>query len=199
MVRAAYAGNAQASRSLAAAYEAGYLVSRCREKAHYWYMKAAGAGDSVAQRRAGELQELARLASGPECIGAYCSDNHDGRAHVAMFYAGRNGHYFAPLTINGVTVDGLIDTGASSIAVSHDTARQLGIDKLPGVQGTSQTANGVVNTTSVMVPSVTVSGITLQDVRVSIGITGNPLIGMSFLSRLHLRMGSGALSMSRGQ
>jgi clan AA aspartic protease (TIGR02281 family) len=199
MLRAANAGNAQASRSLAAAYEAGYLVSRCREKAHYWYAKAAGAGDSIAKRRADELKELARLAAGPECIGAYCSENHNGSAHVAMFYAGRNGHYFAPLTINGVTVTGLIDTGASSIAVSHETARKLGIDKLPGEQGTSQTANGVLSTTNVMVPEVTVSGITLQGVRVSIGITGEPLIGMSFLSRLHLRMGSGALSMSRGQ
>ncbi|HYD61923.1 MAG TPA: TIGR02281 family clan AA aspartic protease [Noviherbaspirillum sp.] len=199
MLRAANAGNAQASRSLAAAYEAGYLVSRCREKAQYWYVKAASAGDTVARRRADELQELARLASGPECIGAYCKESRDGSAHVAMFYAGRNGHYFAPLTINGVTVEGLIDTGASAIAISRETARKFGIDVLPGQPGTARTANGMIETTNVIVPSVTVSGITLQDVRVSIGITGDPLIGMTFLSRLHLQMGGGALSMSRGQ
>ena len=199
MLRAANAGNAQATRSLAAAYESGYLVSRCAEKAQYWYTKAAGAGDTIAKRRAEQLQELARLASGPECIGAYCSENHDGRGHVAMFYAGRNGHYHAPLTINGVTVEGMIDTGASTIAVSQETARKLGIDSMPGKQGTARTANGMIETTNVIVPSVTVSGITLHDVRVSIGITGDPLIGMSFLSRLHVRMGSGALSMSHNQ
>jgi len=199
MLRSARAGNAQASRSVAASYEAGYLVSKCREKARYWYAKAARAGDELAMRWVDMHDALARLADGPECIGLYCSEDADGRAHVAMFYAGRNGHYFAPLTINGVTVNGMIDTGASTIAVSHEIARKLGIDNLPGKQGTSQTANGNLTTTDVLVPSVTVSGITLQDVRVSIGITGEPLIGMSFLSRLHLRMGSGALSMSRGQ
>ncbi|RZI43654.1 TIGR02281 family clan AA aspartic protease [Herbaspirillum sp. HC18] len=199
MHRAANAGNAQASRSVAAAYEAGYLVSRCRKQAYFWYMKAADAGDTIARGRADELQELARLARGPECMGSYCSENYDGSAHVAMFYAGRNGHYFAPLTINGITVTGMIDTGASAIAVSHETAEKLGIDKLSGEQGRSQTANGVLNTTNVIVPSVTVSGITLRDVRVSIGITGETLIGMNFLGRMHLRMGGGALSMSRGQ
>lgn len=199
MLRAANGGDAQAARSLAAAYEAGYLVSRCTEKAQYWYAKAAKAGDAVAKRRSEQLQEFARLASGPECIGAYCSENHDGRGHVAMFYAGRNGHYHAPLTINGVTVEGMIDTGASSIAMSQETARKLGIDSTAGKQGTARTANGIIETTNVIVPSVTVSGITLHDVRVSIGITGDPLIGMSFLSRLQLRMGSGALSISHNQ
>lgn len=196
-LRAANAGNARESRNVAVSYEAGYLVSRCPEKAAYWYAKAAHGGDDVAKRWMEEREALDRLADGPECIGLYCSRNPDGRSHVAMFYAGHNGHYFAPLTINGITVTGLIDTGASSIAISHETARKFGIDKLPGKQGTGQTANGTVTTNNVIVPSVTVSGITLENVSVAIGITGEPLIGMSFLSRLQLRMGSGALAMSR--
>ena len=198
-LRAANGGSAQASRNLAASYEAGYLVSKCEEKARYWYAKAAGAGDEIARRRVDENATLARFAAGPECAGPYCNGNPGGGPYVAMFYAGRNGHYFAPLSINGVTVTGLIDTGASTIAMSKETARQLRIDTLTGEQGTVQTANGHLTTTNVVVPSVTVSGITLQDVRVAIGITGEPLIGMSFLSRLQLRMGRGALSMSREQ
>ncbi|HZW21936.1 retropepsin-like aspartic protease [Noviherbaspirillum sp.] len=196
-LRAANAGNATAARNLAVSYEAGYLVSRCEERAAYWYGKAARGGDQEAKRWMEEHEALARMASGPECVGAYCSGNADGRGHVAMFYAGRHGHYFAPLTINGITVEGLIDTGASSIAMSTETARKLGIDKLPGKSGSVQTANGLLTAEHVVVPEVTISGITLHDVRVAIGTTGETLIGMSFLGRLQLRMGGGVLSMSR--
>lgn len=98
--------------------------------------------------------------------------------------------------IDGITVEGLIDTGASSIAMSPDVARQLGIDRLPAQAGSVQTANGAITASHVVVPSVTVSGITLRDVRIAIGVTGETLIGMSFLGRLQLRMGSGTMSMS---
>jgi len=158
---------------------------------------AARGGDQEAKRWMEAHEALLRMAAGPECVGAYCSGNADGRGHVAMFYAGRHGHYFAPLTINGITVDGLIDTGASSIAMSTETARKLGIDKLPGKSGSVQTANGLLTAEHVVVPEVTISGITLHDVRVAIGTTGETLIGMSFLGRLQLRMGGGVLSMSR--
>ena len=194
VLRAANAGNGLAARNLAVSYETGYLVSQCAEKAAYWYGKAASSGDQVARRWMEERDALARLADGPECAGAYCAGG--ARTRVATFYAGRFGHYFAPLTINDVTVEGLIDTGASSIAVSPETARSLGIDKLPAQQGNVQTANGVITASHVIVPSVTVSGITLQNVRVAIGVNGHTLIGMSFLGRLQLQMGSGTLSMS---
>jgi aspartyl protease family protein len=194
-LRAANSGNALAARSLAVSYDAGYLVSKCEDKAAYWYGKAARAGDQEAIRWMEGRASLAKLASGPECIGAYCSPN--GQPRVALFYAGRYGHYFAPLSINGFTVEGMIDTGASSIAISPETARNFGIDKLPSVQGNIQTANGVITASHVIVPSVTVSGITLQNVRVAIGITGQTLIGMSFLGQLQLQMGNGTLSMSR--
>lgn len=195
--RAAVAGDASAIRSLAAAYDAGYLVSKCPEKAAKWYGRAANSGDSIARRWMETNEAIAKLSAGPECIGAYCSDKGDRPAHIATFYAGPNGHYFAPLTINGVTVTGLIDTGASAIAISQESARAFGIDKLPATGGIASTANGNVTTTNVVVASVTVSGITLRDVRVSIGISGPPLIGMSFLGRLRMRMAEGTLTMSR--
>jgi len=193
-LRGANNGDALAARNLAVSYETGYLVSRCEQKAAYWYGRAARGGDRLAKRWVDTHEERLRRAAGPECIGAYCSP--DGRTHVAMFYAGRHGHYFAPMTINGVTVEALIDTGASSIAVSRDTARELGIDRFPAQQANVQTANGMITASHVVVPSVTVSGITLENVRVAIGVTGQTLIGMSFLSRLQLQMGNGTLSVS---
>ncbi|HEY0847382.1 MAG TPA: retropepsin-like aspartic protease [Noviherbaspirillum sp.] len=197
MLQKANAGDASASRSIAASYEVGYLVSQCTERAAQWYGRAARAGDDIARRWVADREAVARLTAGPECAGRYCRDTVEGQLHAATVYSGPNGHYFAPITINGITATGLIDTGASSIAVSRELAHKWGIDKLPSEEGTAQTANGSIATTNVTVPTVSISGITLNNVRVSIGIAGPPLIGMSFLGRLRLQMGGGTLTMSR--
>lgn len=49
MRRSANAGDAVAQRNLAVCYESGYLVTKCPEKALYWYKKAATNGDNIAQ------------------------------------------------------------------------------------------------------------------------------------------------------
>lgn len=196
MLQKADAGDALASRSLAASYEAGYLVSKCQEKAARWYERAARAGDRVAKRWMEEHAELAKMSTGPECTGKYCSDTTQVQADAATVYSGHKGHYFAPLTINGVTVSAMIDTGASEIAMSREMAQKLGIDGLQAEEGVSMTANGDVPVSRVTVPLVTVSGITLDNVRVSIGIRNGPLIGMSFLGRLRMKMNGGVLTLS---
>lgn len=198
MAKAAQLGRAVDMRNLAVSYEAGFLVSKCLDKAVYWYKKAAQGGDKIATQWIDEYIELKRMGDGPGCVGAFCTAaNKSQSARLATFYSGHNGHYFAPLTINGVTEPGLIDTGASSIAMSADTAQRYGIDKLPGAEGKASTANGVITTRNVLVPSITVAGITLEHVRVSIGITGTTLIGMSFLSRLNVQMTSGTLTLAK--
>ncbi len=55
--------------------------------------------------------------------------------------ADRAGHYRAPGEINGHSVDFLLDTGATSVAVPAALAEQLGLRRGPEVQ--LQTANGI--------------------------------------------------------
>jgi clan AA aspartic protease (TIGR02281 family) len=193
----AKAGKPDDQRSVAASYEAGYLVSACPHKAAYWYDKAAQGGDQLAREWTARHQVLERLMAGPECVDDQCFGNRKGDVRVAMFFAGPMGHYFAPVTINGVTETGMIDTGASHIAMSEEMAQRFGIAQLPATAGRGHTANGIINTRSITVPLLSISGMEMRDVRVSIGISGPMLIGMSFLSRVSVKMENGRLALSR--
>ena len=108
-----------------------------------------------------------------------------GPRHAASFVAAANNHYFAPVTINGVTEQGMIDTGASTIAMSPESAKHFGIDASHGKQQQFQTANGKTIDSVITVPKIQVGGLVLRNVMVSVGSSGPILIGMSsdFLSR----------------
>lgn len=192
-------GAAEAQRTLAIHYESGYLLSRCREKSIYWYGKAAAAGDDIAQQWLLRNKPLFELQAGVECSGETCAGSSSSSPSVAVLYSNRTryDHFFAPLTINGRTVQGMIDTGASTIAMSTETANKLGINADQGQKGNSTTANGTITTTTLIVPLLEVAGIKMQNVPVSIGITGETLIGMSFLRRVDVSMGSGTLVMKK--
>jgi len=198
---AAKSGNSQAQRSLAVSFETGYLVASCSRKATYWYGKASAAGDAVAHEWLSRQKKFAAMYSGAECSGASCFDGDPDENRTAILYANahKGEHYFAPLTINGHTVEGLIDTGASDVAMSFETARQLEINPSGGKLGQASTAAGNISTTSLIVPLVEVAGVKLRNVRVTVGITGTPLIGMSFLSRVDMTMGTGVLAMKKRQ
>lgn len=198
---AAKSGNAQAQRSLAVSYETSYLVASCSTKARYWYEKAAAAGDAIAQEWITRQKRFTSISSGPECSGASCFDGDLNENRTAILYANahKGEHYFAPLTINGHTVEALIDTGASAVAMSHETARQMEINVSDGKAGQAVTAAGNIATTTLIVPVVEVAGVKLRNVRVTVGITGTPLIGMSFLSRVDVTMGTGVLAMKKRQ
>lgn len=196
---AAKRGDAVAQRNLAVSYESGYLVSRCKEKALHWYRQAGRNGDATAKRWLAQYEALEKLARGAECTDALCGVSEgDDAPRVMSLRSDRHGHFFADLTINGVTVrDALIDTGASSIAISTATAGLMGIS-LEGKAAQSMTANGVVSGVVKVVPQVRVGQITLKDIRVMIlPNVGSPLIGMSFLRRLKMSAANGQMILSR--
>lgn len=189
---------AQAQRDLAIAYETGYLVASSPSRAEYWYRRAAKSGDGIAREWVAHHDQLASLGGGKECMGDYCYGGGQGEgAHAASFVAAPNNHYFAPVTINGVTEQGMIDTGASTIAMSAESAKHFGIDASHGKQEQFQTANGKTTGSVITVPKIQVGGMVLRNVAVSVGNTGPILIGMSFLHRLNVRMGGGVLTLSR--
>ena len=71
-------------------------------------------------------------------MGTFRSDG--GMIEIAR---GPDGHYHWPGRINGRAVDFLIDTGATSTAISAALAQELQLDALGRVQ--SNTAAGVVS------------------------------------------------------
>lgn len=106
-----------------------------------------------------------------------------GRIEVPME---SDGHFHLTAEVNGVPVRFVVDTGASSLALRERDARRVGIDPdtLP-FAGRAQTANGLVDTSTVVLDSVDIGDI--HDARVpAIVIRGDldrSLMGMSYLRR----------------
>ena len=100
-----------------------------------------------------------------------------------------SGHFRTEAYVNGVRVRFLVDTGATLVSIPMSEAGRLGINYLQGQPGYSVLADGRrVASYRVNLESVAIGDITLFNVDgvVTPG-SGEPLLGMSFLSRTELR------------
>ena len=102
--------------------------------------------------------------------------------------ADRGGHFLAEAVINGRSVTVMVDTGATLVALTEETARRLGIR--PAVSDFTipiATANGTIRVAPVTLDEVKVGGIRVRDVAATVvpgDALGVNLLGMSFLGRL---------------
>ncbi|HET7634657.1 MAG TPA: TIGR02281 family clan AA aspartic protease [Burkholderiales bacterium] len=104
--------------------------------------------------------------------------------------ADNGGHFIANGSVNGISIRFLVDTGATSVALSAADAKRAGVDYLAGQHAYSSTANGVVAVYHVRLDSVTVGNITLHNVD-AVVFDGHKLpialLGMSFLNRMEMK------------
>ncbi|KJF75415.1 TIGR02281 family clan AA aspartic protease [Agrobacterium arsenijevicii] len=102
--------------------------------------------------------------------------------------ADARGHFNAAFRINGKSFDGLVDTGASMVAINETIARRLGF----GVNSLDfkypiSTANGQTMAAYVKLDRVEIGTIRVQSVDAMVlkdNALSNMLIGMSFLKQL---------------
>jgi len=106
---------------------------------------------------------------------------------------GPDGHYHWPGNINGREVDFLVDTGATSTAISAALALELRLESIGQVR--SNTAGGVVTGQLVRADVALRGGVTAQRLRmVALAALGDrPLLGMDVLGRLRLQQRDGVL------
>lgn len=102
--------------------------------------------------------------------------------------ADERGHYRADFRLNGRSVDALIDTGATLIAINRATARRLGINLAQSdFVHEVKTANGNARAAAAMIETVEIGRIHVRDVQAVVlddeALQGT-LVGMSFLNRL---------------
>jgi aspartyl protease family protein len=99
------------------------------------------------------------------------------------------GHFSLDGRVDGTAVHFLVDTGASTIALTAGDAALLGIH--PGVSDYTvmlRTANGTVRAAPATLDMVEVGDIMVRNVAAVVlpeGALSESLLGMSFLSRLH--------------
>lgn len=114
--------------------------------------------------------------------------------------ANRQGHYVAEFALNSSRVTGVIDTGATTVAMGRNMARRVGLHLTANdfVYQVS-TANGVTSAARVVLDEVRIGSIRVRDVEAmvvddeSLDIV---LIGMTFLNRLkNFQFSDGMLEM----
>lgn len=109
------------------------------------------------------------------------------------------GHFLTLGRINGGTVNMMVDTGASMIALSAADASRIGLPYKQGKRGLVNTANGTVAVYLVKLDSVKVGDIELHHVDAAVHDTQLPfaLLGMSFLNRTDMRHEGGRLTLTK--
>lgn len=98
------------------------------------------------------------------------------------------GHFTASFKLNGRSVDAMVDTGATLVAINLSTARRAGV-KVAASDFTREvnTANGKAKAAVARIDKLQIGKITVEDVDAVVledkALQGT-LVGMSFLSRL---------------
>ncbi|AKI00140.1 clan AA aspartic protease, TIGR02281 family [Hoeflea sp. IMCC20628] len=112
----------------------------------------------------------------------------DGNGSAVSIRKSLNGHFEATGSVNGKTVNFLIDTGATSIALSHKDALSIGFsDEDLSYTLVINTANGKAKAAPVRLESVEVGSIARTGLRAMVSEPGRldqSLLGMNFISSL---------------
>ena len=108
--------------------------------------------------------------------------------HRTTIPADGNGHFYVKATVNGRSVEAVVDTGATTVALTAETARRLGIVPPQSAYTTPiSTANGVTRAAPVMLNEIRLGRISVRNVEAFV-IPGDALainlLGMTFLNRL---------------
>ncbi|OWV68796.1 aspartyl protease [Rhizobium sp. R339] len=123
-------------------------------------------------------------------------------SNVIRMRADAQGHYTGSFKINGKPVQGLIDTGATYVALNETLARRLGFtaNQLDFRYGVN-TANGQTKAAHVTLDRIEIGGIRVRDVEAFVlkdeALT-TTLVGMSFLQKLaSYSVADGSLSLKQ--
>ncbi len=101
----------------------------------------------------------------------------------------QDGHYYAELAINGKILTFMADTGASTVVLSPNDARKIGIDPAQlAFMGEAFTANGMVRTARVSLPNVTFGPFHEEALPASVNQAPMDvsLLGMEYLGRFQI-------------
>lgn len=103
-----------------------------------------------------------------------------------------DGHFHWPGQVNGIAVDFLVDTGATSTALPQSLAERAGLEIEGSV--TSSTAGGVVRGGLARADVTLQGGVSASKLRVTVlPALEAPLLGMDILSKMHFSQRGGVL------
>lgn len=111
-----------------------------------------------------------------------------GWENIIVIHANREGHFATRAMINNEETLLMVDTGATLVALSYETAQEIGLNIGPGdFDKVARTANGVSKVAHVNLDEITIGDITVEDIKAIVVEPGKldvNLLGMNFLSKL---------------
>lgn len=153
-------------------------------------------GDN-ARVEAGGRQFTLRVGDAPASVGG--SGTGDGGGSKLVLSAGSGGHFFTTGQINGRSVQFVVDTGATTVALTTSDAQRIGLKYENGAPIQMSTANGLVPGWRVKLASVRVGDVVVYDVDsiVSAGSMPYVLLGNSFLSRFQMTRNNDQMTLEK--
>lgn len=148
--------------------------------------------DGVAEVEVGG-KRLTLGLGGASSVGAGKAGGGGGKGNTIVLPMGTGGHFMAQGAINGRAVQFMVDTGATTVAMSVGDADRIGLDWKSGQRSYSQTAGGVVPIYVLNLTSVRIGDVEVYNVGAVVLQAEMPyiLLGNSFLSRFSMeRTGS---------
>lgn len=144
--------------------------------------------DGTAVVEAGNQRVTLRMDT-PVSVGKPVTNNGNTRI---VLPAGSGGHFMAQGAINGRTVTFMLDTGATSVAISAADAERIGLVYKNGTPVQIGTANGIVSGYRVRLDSVRVGDVEVAGVDAVVSPQSMPyvLLGNSFINRFSMRRDS---------
>lgn len=149
------------------------------------------------EQRRPDIRTAAAVVSPRPASPSASASRGAGRGEFAIS-ADRLGQYAADVEIDGGRVRMLVDTGASSVALSYEDAAAVGFYPMPSdFKYPVNTANGVGRVARVRLREVRLGPLVVRDVDAVVGERGaltSSLLGMTFLAKLsRIEAGSGVL------
>lgn len=143
----------------------------------------------------GQRQTLL-LGGSPVNLG---STNSAGGGTQVVLTAGLGGHFLTGGSINGRAVEFVVDTGATTVALSEAEADRIGLKYKNSPRRAVSTANGIVGAYRVLLDVVRVGDVQVYNVEATVSPQPMPyiLLGNSFLTRFQMKRENDQLTLDK--
>ena len=141
-------------------------------------------------------QQTLRMGQAASVAGGNAPENNS----PVSLYADQAGHFFGNISINGVSLKYVVDTGATTVALNSGDAKYAKIDYEKGERITMSTANGDVSAYLVKISTLKIGTIILNNVEATVNEGGSPpvvLLGMTALNRMSMKNENSILTLSK--
>ena len=134
-------------------------------------------------------RETVRLNSGLVLSRSLGAKSLAGSKKSTQIFADNRGFFRSRGSINGQSLEFLVDTGANLVVLSGDHADRINLDYQEGARSYATTASGKAPMYLINLDKVSFDGIELNDIQAGVIVGGFPqvpLLGMTFLEKLDM-------------